>query len=189
MGRGKNIKKCGSTAYIWTDLIKQHANLQIVLSGHQHTDDGEAYRIDRNNAGNRVHQMLANYQEYAKGGNGWLRILEFDNTHTQVKVRTYSPHLDRYDEDPTGHFSFTLDWANSAPATIPTPLSPTAAFTDDGRPTWSNWSWGTNVSMGRSSPVFAGNRSMSVTYNRAWAGVSLHHAGSGMSAYFPILAP
>lgn len=105
-GGRTSIHKCGDATYIWDDLIKRHANLQIVLSGHIHTDDGEAYRVDQNSAGKRVHQMMANYQSYSNGGNGWLRILEFDLAQGKVHVKTYSPYLNQYATDSSSQFSF-----------------------------------------------------------------------------------
>ena len=48
---------------------------------------------------------------------------------------------------------------------------------------WDNWSWGTTVNARLASPVYLGAKSMSVTYSRAWAGLSLHTAGFATSGY------
>jgi alpha-L-arabinofuranosidase len=41
---------------------------------------------------------------------------------------------------------------------------------------WSNWSWGTTVNFSNTSPTHGGSvRSIAVTYNSAWAGLSLRH--------------
>jgi hypothetical protein len=48
---------------------------------------------------------------------------------------------------------------------------------------WADWSWDTSVNPDASSPVFAGAKSMAVTYNQAWAGLSLHHHGFNTTAY------
>ena len=95
---------CADTRYIWDDLIRHHENLQIVLCGHMHTDDGEANRTDNNLAGKPVHQMLADYQDYGQGGDGWLRILEFAPAEDKIYVRTYSPYLNQYGSE------FVLDY-------------------------------------------------------------------------------
>ena len=95
-----------STEYIWDKLVKHHKNLQVVLCGHEHDSlgDGEAFRIDNNVYGNPVYQMLANYQSYPNGGNGWIRILEFSAQDNKIHVMTYSPVLDRFDIDNSGNF-------------------------------------------------------------------------------------
>jgi hypothetical protein len=57
-------------------------------------------------------------------------------------------------------------------------------FDDERR--WADWSWGTRVDIVAatvSSPVFAGATSMAVTYNQAYAGLSLHHDGFNTTAY------
>ena len=48
-------------------------NLRFMLSGHVHD---ESRRTDVVN-GRTVFQMLADYQDRASGGEGWLRILRF----------------------------------------------------------------------------------------------------------------
>lgn len=39
---------------------------------------------------------------------------------------------------------------------------------------WSNWSWKTTIDRAATSPVYAGSRSMAVTFTGAWAGLSLY---------------
>lgn len=106
-----NLRGCSDTNYIWNDLIKYHENLQIVLSGHEHDigGDGEAYKVDYNLAGKPVHQILADYQDYPRGGEGWLRILEFNRLEDKIYVKTYSTYLNIFDTDNTGQFSFDYD--------------------------------------------------------------------------------
>ncbi len=80
---------------MWTQL-KDNPNLQFILNGHtmSSSDDGTGYLASTADNGNVVHQMLANYQGYANGGNGYLRLLEFLSDGKTVHVRTYSPYLD-----------------------------------------------------------------------------------------------
>jgi len=134
-GEITNINGCGDGTYIWENLIKQHDNLQIVLNGHEIGGDGEAYRVDPNLAGNPVHQMLANSQEYPNGGNGWLRILEFMPAENKVQVRTYSPYLNQEDLDPSGNFSFAYD-LNGSFANIGTVLGAVSGSTAEAQ--WAN---------------------------------------------------
>jgi hypothetical protein len=104
-GGQSGVHFCGDTTYIWDSVVKRHHNLQIVLSGHVHDVDGQAYRMDWNWGGKRVHQMLANYQDYENGGNGWLRILEVNTDARRIDVKTYSPYLNQYMTGPASQFS------------------------------------------------------------------------------------
>jgi hypothetical protein len=81
---------------IWNKLIRRHANVSFVLSGHV-GGDGTDRKISRGDNGNVVHELLSNYQHRRSGGNGWLRIMEFVPDHDKVFVSTYSPYLNRYD--------------------------------------------------------------------------------------------
>ena len=59
-------------------------------------DNGEYRQESINSAGSEVYEMLANYQSYENGGNGWLRVIKFlpgegENGLDRIKVETYSP--------------------------------------------------------------------------------------------------
>ncbi|OZB13889.1 MAG: serine/threonine protein phosphatase [Hyphomonas sp. 34-62-18] len=93
---------------VWEKLISQHDQIFLVLCGHQH---GQAWRVDENANGNKVWQVLADYQDRnqtlkATGfksdwpvgiGDGWMRLMTFDfGAATPVlKVQTYSTHYDQ----------------------------------------------------------------------------------------------
>ena len=100
---------------VWRELISQHDQIFLVLSGHHH---GVATRSDPNAAGHVVLQMLADYQDRGQTsldagvpldvrklpvaiGDGWLRVLTFDTAAAvpTLRVRTYSPHYRAYAED------------------------------------------------------------------------------------------
>jgi len=114
-----------SAEYIWNDLVKKHEKLFLVLCGHEHDsgEDGEARRTDVNNYGEDVHQLLANYQSYPNGGNGWLRILNItihDNQKNELSVKTYSPYLNEYATDDTSQFDLLFDGVGATyPWTFP----------------------------------------------------------------------
>ena len=85
---------------MWDKLIAPAGNILFVLCGHMGTvgdyEDSIAYRVDKNEAGRKVHQMMFNVQTLGggwegNGGDGWLRILEFLPDGKTVKVKTYSP--------------------------------------------------------------------------------------------------
>lgn len=99
----------GNTDYIFEQLVYPYANVFLVLSGHGFQleyGQGEARRMDLNAAGIPVHQLLANYQRRSKGGEGWLRIIDFNPEFGQVTVQTYSPSLGEYEQDEDSDFSF-----------------------------------------------------------------------------------
>src|SRR6185295_11388180 len=95
---------CGSTQFLWDGLALPNPNLRFMLAGHVH---GESRRTDVSN-GKPVFQMLADFQDRASGGEGWLRILRFVPGEDKVYVQTYSPWLNRFESDADSEF--TLDY-------------------------------------------------------------------------------
>jgi len=108
---------CTSTQYLWDDLAMPSPNLHFMLSGHVHD---ESRRVDIAN-GHAVFQMLADYQDRASGGEGWLRILRFVPAEDKIYVQTYSPWLDRFETD--ANSEFTLDFPMSTPFDLAGPVS------------------------------------------------------------------
>ena len=98
---------------LFEKLISPNDQVFLVLCGHQH---GQARRVDSNQAGHAVHQILADYQDREQSaidaglvpaqtrrgpvgiGDGWFRLMEFDlsNAIPTVAVRTYSTHYETY---------------------------------------------------------------------------------------------
>ena len=73
-------------------------------------------RESPNSAGSKVYEMLANYQSYENGGNGWLRIIKFlpgegENGLDRIKVETYSPTLNDFQSGNGSDFAFDLDFS------------------------------------------------------------------------------
>ena len=92
---------------LWQKLVRHH-RFVMTLSGHV-LGDGTGYLASRTDLGNTCHQMLSNYQMRAMGGEGYLRLLELHPDGRTIDVRTFSPTLDSYLEDPDHEFSFELD--------------------------------------------------------------------------------
>lgn len=136
-GQGKNAQRIEKDNYdihpgnsgsqIWEKLIKPSANIRLLICGHTGDGDGTfaknvAYRIDKNDTGKNVHQMMFNVQTLGggwegNGGDGWLRILEFMPDGKTIKIRTYSPlfgispstkHL-AHRTDPFDQFDIVID--------------------------------------------------------------------------------
>ncbi|MEI6034228.1 MAG: metallophosphoesterase [Verrucomicrobiae bacterium] len=93
-------------AQIWDKHVRKHAGYQMVFCGHY---DGIAARNSmKGDSGNTVHQMMANYQYFEGGGNGFLRILRFLPAEKKCVVQTYSPFVDKYLKDDQNEFSLDL---------------------------------------------------------------------------------
>ena len=87
--------------------LRAYPNFMFFTCGHVHSTDGEARRSDTYN-GNTVHTMLSDYQDRAGGGNGLLRILEFDPQLDRLSVKTYSPFLSTYETDADSEFDLPI---------------------------------------------------------------------------------
>jgi len=87
------------------NAVKDHPNVFLMLCGHNHL---EARRTDIYN-GTTIHTVLADYQDYPNGGNGWLRIMEVYPATHEIKVQTYSPYLNQYQTDADSEFTLTYD--------------------------------------------------------------------------------
>lgn len=97
---------------IWSRFIRKNPAIFLVLCGHNWTPTqggksrGENLRVDRNDAGYPVYQVLQDYQGNttgpdgkpgsASGGAGWMRFIEFDTEKRQMHFTTYSTLLGRY---------------------------------------------------------------------------------------------
>ncbi len=82
---------------IFKNVVKPNRNVVAVLSGHYHSAMRKTDALDDDGDGKPdrlVHQMLADYQGGPEGGQGYVRIMQFDQANDQVHVSTYSPHLD-----------------------------------------------------------------------------------------------
>jgi 3',5'-cyclic AMP phosphodiesterase CpdA len=92
---------------IWQKLVSRH-RFRFVFSGHE-LGDGAGYRADRTARGTLCHQLLANYQMRAQGGEGYLRWLEFLEDGRRVRIHAYSPFYDRMLEAKDHTFTLELD--------------------------------------------------------------------------------
>ena len=82
---------------IWNDLIRRNKQIFLVLNGNEHLgpilplNNGEFYQVSMNDAGLPVIEVLSNYQDYPRGGDGWLRFVTFDELLGEIQFETYSP--------------------------------------------------------------------------------------------------
>ena len=98
-----------SPQMIWDKFIKKNDQIFMVLCGHNH---GQAFRVDANDFGHNVYQILSDYQVRKQTaieagsklmphdgiGDGWLRLMEFDmeSAAPVVKIGTYSTHYKQW---------------------------------------------------------------------------------------------
>lgn len=105
---------------IWQRLIEPNPQVFMVLNGHFHENGGEYHQTSENVEGQQVFEMLANYQRREKRGNSLLRLIAFEpgeGDPDRIRVSTYNPYKDEYEEDSNSEFAFSLDFAGRfAPA-------------------------------------------------------------------------
>ncbi|WP_309135719.1 metallophosphoesterase [Cellulomonas sp.] len=87
---------------IQDEVVATNPNVTMVMSGHYHDASTRIDRFDDDGDGTAervVTQMLFDYQGLPEGGQGFLRLMHFDNEAQQIQVRTYSPSLEVYNSD------------------------------------------------------------------------------------------
>jgi len=99
---------------LWTGLVRQHANFEMVVNGH-FGGDGQGYLRSTALAGNNVHQMFFNTQFETQGGNGWIQLVEFLQDGRTVRVRTYSPYLNQMRTSAGHSFLFQMSQVDFLP--------------------------------------------------------------------------
>lgn len=88
---------------VWKKLIARNDQIFMVLCGHawgatvNQVSKSQGIRIDLNEAGHTVYQLLTDYQGNTSivGGDGWLRFMVFDLDAGKIHFRTYSPSLNK----------------------------------------------------------------------------------------------
>ncbi len=104
-GNAKTPSTLSPQAAAIYDALKGNTNLFLMLGGHV---SGEGSRSDFY-AGNTVHTLIADYQSYTNGGNGFMRIMEFSPSNNVVTVQTYSPWTGEYETDDDSEFYFSYN--------------------------------------------------------------------------------
>ncbi|MCD6049166.1 MAG: metallophosphoesterase, partial [Verrucomicrobia bacterium] len=108
---------------IYNQFVSQYSNVRLVFSGHV---DSSAWRNDAGVNGNRIYQILNDYQTTDLGG-GYLRLLEIDTTAGTMSARMYSPYYNITKTDFSA-FSFTgVSFVQPAVPAAPSGLTATPA--------------------------------------------------------------
>ncbi|MEX0977274.1 MAG: metallophosphoesterase [Pirellulales bacterium] len=92
---------------LWNSLVSRSENFVLTLNGHV-LSDGLGRTVTATPGGRDVHQVLVNFQMRPKGGDGWLRLLEFREDGKTVQVYDYSPTRNQRNESPQNQFAMKL---------------------------------------------------------------------------------
>lgn len=85
-------------------LIKKYPNIIMVISGHV---DSSAWHIDTGQHGNKIYEILQDYQGKSHDyGGGYLRLLSIDTDAGTISAKMYSPYYDKT-KDGNATFSFS----------------------------------------------------------------------------------
>jgi len=93
--------------------LTNNPNLFLMLCGHRH---GEGRRLEVLGNGQNVHLVLSDYQAYASGGNGFMRLMEFSPRNQTIRVKTFSPWTKQWTTNADGCFSLAWTGASGSPA-------------------------------------------------------------------------
>jgi len=114
--------------HVFQKLVRPNPQIILVMNGHF---SGEHHQTSLNSLGQPVHEMVADYQSRANGGDGWMRLLEFDTAVGEVRVQTYSPKLDQFERDADSEFTLGCDFRGRYGEPLPT--GHTVSVFQDGR--------------------------------------------------------
>jgi Calcineurin-like phosphoesterase/TAT (twin-arginine translocation) pathway signal sequence len=92
---------------LWDKLVSRHDNFVMTLNGHV-CADGIGRVVTQLPSGEELPQLLVNYQVKPRGGDGWLRVLEFKADGKTVNAYDYSVTRDECNVTPDTTFSVTI---------------------------------------------------------------------------------
>lgn len=107
MGIGQDGVTAADTAYsnyMWDRLIKNNDQIFMAVNGHYH---GSCTVTKKNAFGHDVFLMVVDYQMAYMGGNGLMRMYEFDLTHKKIVASSFSPWVPVKPQAELNNF----DWA------------------------------------------------------------------------------
>lgn len=91
---------------IFDKLVKNNPQVFMILSGHTSED---THQVKQNAQGQPVLQMVTDYNKWlGEGGDGYFRLIEIDEGAGELRVATYSAHLDKNRTDPKSQFVVPL---------------------------------------------------------------------------------
>lgn len=81
---------------LWNGLVKDNSQIFMILCGHHHSQ-GPKNLTQTNTAGQTVYTLMTDYQGNSatdgfNWGNGYLRLLQFDEANSAIHAKVYSPY-------------------------------------------------------------------------------------------------
>ena len=92
---------------LWNGVVGKNENYIMTLNGHV-LNDGLGYVNSQTPGGRDVHQVLVNFQMKPKGGDGFLRLLEFKADGKTVQTYDYSPTRKDRNASPANEFAMKI---------------------------------------------------------------------------------
>lgn len=90
------------------NFVAANRQIYLVYAGHC---NGEYRQTSTNNFGLPVYEILADYQDGDKGGDGWMRINTLRPSQNRIDVESYSPTRNEYQTDDNSRFSLNVNFA------------------------------------------------------------------------------
>jgi hypothetical protein len=98
------------------NALRDNPNLFLMLCGHMHAaNDGAAMRTETGTDSHTIYILESDYQDYANGGNGYLRLMRFSPADDQIHIQTYSPPLSAYLTDSQNQFDLAYAMPDAGP--------------------------------------------------------------------------
>ena len=90
---------------LWDKLVRDNDQIFMTLNGHYH---GGAHLTKTNDFGNAVEEMVVDYQMSYMGGNGLMRLYEFDLTNDKIRILSFSPWVTQKPADMLNEFDVAV---------------------------------------------------------------------------------
>ena len=101
---------------LWDKIIRNHPQIFLTINGHHH---GSTNRVLKNDAGLDVFEQLVDFQGAYQGGNGKMSMFEFDFTHNQLSLTSFSPWVVQKPQKQVTPFDHAIDKSVGATYTVP----------------------------------------------------------------------
>jgi hypothetical protein len=102
---GKSGRETPFSNMLWERLIRDNDQIFMVVSGHNH---GSARLTRTNDYGHPVEEFVVDYQMAYQGGNGYMRLFEFDLGANQIKALSFSPWVPQKPSDSLNQFDVAV---------------------------------------------------------------------------------
>lgn len=93
---------------MWQGVLRHHKNVTAVFSGH-HVDGNLSHRTDQGIHGNTVIQCFQNWQSKENGGEGRIRVVNYNRHEKTINLQVFNPVTNRYETESGCELSFNID--------------------------------------------------------------------------------